>query len=89
MKKVNTEKLDTAKPNTLNITGDIVAIKWDETAVQSIIIIADALRSNAQALGKLADVIRVSGCKIESLIKSTADGMIVSGCHINGNNIEE
>lgn len=53
-----------------HITGcNFIGVQYDAKAVDAITTIAEGLKSNADALGKLAEVLKASNVEIESMMK--------------------
>ena len=69
MKK--TKKKTTKKPTVGTAIKDVtcIGVQWDATAVGAVQTIADGLVENARALGKLAEVLKSSHVKIDSMIR--------------------
>lgn len=68
-KKVEKKKVEAPGRQSLTVVGDVVAVKWDASALDSFNYIAIGLTENAKALGKMADVLRATGHRIDALIK--------------------
>ena len=58
---------DNCKTNISNCTFH--AVKWDVAATNMAQTIADALKVNAEALSKLAEVLKASNVTVDSMIK--------------------
>lgn len=53
-----------------NISGcNFVGVQYDAKAVDAITTIAEGLKSNAESLGKLAEVLKASNVTIEAMLK--------------------
>ena len=61
------------KPTTNIENCEFYGVKWDAKAIESVKIVAEALKENGIALSKLADVFKSQNIQIEALIKIDQD----------------